>query len=101
MRSTHTYAILQVDAATYKDIEDRLRAVNYGHCIHDGKIDMTGIAIQIDPVEAPGRTMSTKERARRLAGDMPWVTSYFPPEKYEDFIQQVRACLDAALEEAI
>jgi hypothetical protein len=50
---SHTYAILQVNPATYRDIEERLRAVNYGHCIDGGVIDMHGIALQVDPAGEP------------------------------------------------
>jgi hypothetical protein len=43
--------------------------------------------------------MTTEERARALAGDMPWITSELLHPKYADFVEQVRAYLDAAVME--
>lgn len=45
--------------------------------------------------------MSTAERARRLVGDMPWVTEHLTPTQLADLSKQIEACIDVAVEEAI
>jgi hypothetical protein len=43
---THTYVTLEVSAATYKEIADKLREAGYDHAFGDeGEIDMHGIAL--------------------------------------------------------
>lgn len=50
---THTYAILKISAAAYKEIADKLRAAGYHENFDkdDGAevIDMHGIAIKAEP----------------------------------------------------
>lgn len=51
MRTTHTYAILEVDPEIYKKIRAQLEEAGYGHAFHRGNnddevIDMNGIALQ-------------------------------------------------------
>ena len=52
MTVTHTYAILEVDAATFADVMGRLLQAGYEHAIHDqdgrAVIDMHGIALRIE-----------------------------------------------------
>lgn len=49
---THTYAILEVSSAVYKEIKDKLEAAGYQHAFHDDRdgdgtvIDMHGIALK-------------------------------------------------------
>jgi hypothetical protein len=46
MRTTHTYALLEVTAAAYDEIASKLRGCGYGSSINDqGEIDMHGIAL--------------------------------------------------------
>ena len=46
LRSTYTYALLDVSAATYDEIEKKLREAGYDHAFNDkGEIDMHGIAL--------------------------------------------------------
>lgn len=45
---SHTYALLEVDVSTYRDIEQRLRDARYDHAIDCGVIDMHGIAIDCE-----------------------------------------------------
>lgn len=47
-RPTHTYALLDLSPAAFKEISDKLRAAGYGHAFSlDGKvIDMQGIGVQ-------------------------------------------------------
>jgi hypothetical protein len=42
--------------------------------------------------------MRSDERARRLVGDMPWVTEALTPPQIEDLKKQIRAALDAHVE---
>lgn len=50
IRSTYTYATLEVSAAAYKEIRDKLDAAGYQHAFHedgDGEvIDMHGIGLK-------------------------------------------------------
>lgn len=59
LRSTHTYAVLELSEAAVKEIEAKLRAAGYEDQFHqeDGRIviDMHGIAV------APELSTSAKE----------------------------------------
>ena len=61
---THTYAVMDVSAATFSEIEKKLRKAEYFHAIHvDGPhktptLDMHGIGLQ---VEGAGTTSGTIE----------------------------------------
>jgi len=50
MRTTHTYAILEVKPEIYDEVKRLLQAADYHHAFHkdgaDEVIDMTGIALQ-------------------------------------------------------
>jgi hypothetical protein len=52
---TYTYAILEVSAAAYEEIAEKLKAAGYQHAFHkDGRdtvIDMHGIALKEQPAE--------------------------------------------------
>lgn len=52
---THTYAILVLSKAAWKEIRDKLAGTGYEDQIHDDKIDMHGIAVQADSEEAEPR----------------------------------------------
>lgn len=65
MRTTHTYAILEISAAAYEEIRAKLEQAGYQHAFHpkaDGRIaiDMYGIAVAtdmsdvLDPPDADG-----------------------------------------------
>ncbi len=45
IRSTHTYATLEVSAEAYDEIYKLLELADYQHAFHDGLIDMHGIAL--------------------------------------------------------
>src|SRR5229473_3344975 len=42
---THTHANLEVSGPTYEEIKALLLKADYGHCLHDGVIDMHGIGL--------------------------------------------------------
>lgn len=54
MRVTHTYAVLKISSAAYKEIRDKLEAAGYAEQFHSRQvsgedsevIDMHGIALQ-------------------------------------------------------
>lgn len=52
MRSTYTYVILDLSPAAFREISEKLKAADYGHCFHenDGRtvIDMHGIAVAME-----------------------------------------------------
>jgi hypothetical protein len=49
VRSTYTYAILDLSDAAYREIAEKLRDAGYGHAFHNDHgrvvIDMHGIAV--------------------------------------------------------
>lgn len=50
MRSTYTYAVLDLSPAAYEEIRQKLTDAGYGHAFHTGRdgrtvIDMRGIAV--------------------------------------------------------
>lgn len=53
MRTTHTYAILEVAPEIYKQIHKQLKEAGYDHAFHtngdDHVIDMNGIALKAKP----------------------------------------------------
>lgn len=55
-RSTHTYVILEISAAAYAEISEKLREAGYSHAFHSPDdvetIDMHGIAIQSEKAPA-------------------------------------------------
>ena len=56
LRQTHTYVILPLSAAAYREIRAKLLAAGYGHAFQDlgtleEVIDMHGIAVQRAPDE--------------------------------------------------
>lgn len=50
---TYTYAILEISAAAYQEIKQKLTDVGYEHAFHDDVIDMHGIAVQAEPPPKP------------------------------------------------
>jgi len=53
MRQTRTFAILEISATAFAEIEERLRAAGYQDQFHDGDaglvIDMHGLAVHAIP----------------------------------------------------
>lgn len=58
LRTTHTYAVLQISRAAYDEIRGKLLEADYGHALHREEgfelIDMRGIALQSLEVPAAG-----------------------------------------------
>lgn len=53
LRTTHTYAILELSHAAYNEINAKLRAAGYHHVFHEDSshgtvMDMHGIALALD-----------------------------------------------------
>ena len=73
IRQTHTYAVLEVSPAAYREIRGALEAAGYAHAFHQGGdgevIDMHGIALGVGArPEAPaaaGNFDVLKEMSRR------------------------------------
>lgn len=57
MRQTHTYVILPLSAAAYREIRAKLLEAGYTHALdgaigtREERIDMHGIAVQCEPDE--------------------------------------------------
>lgn len=58
MKTTHTYAILEISAGAYAEIRALLDAAGYQHALHDDVVDMHGIAIRAaaEPYVKPAPT---------------------------------------------
>lgn len=77
MRTTHSFANLQVSQATYDEIMQLLMKANYYHAfIKQNKednvlIDMHGIALSRDPIKAtpPELTEEEKDSLKMTRGD--------------------------------
>ncbi len=41
--------------------------------------------------------MPVAERAKRLVGDMPWVTKHLTPKQMADLPRQIETCIRAAI----
>jgi hypothetical protein len=69
LRSTYTYAILEVGSEFYREVREKLEAAGYTHAFHadtEGEvIDMHGIALRAEPEPAPAP--SVLELTRDLA----------------------------------
>lgn len=64
MRSTHTYAVLEISNAAYDEIRAKLEAAGYQHAfMDDGEIDMHGIAVK---AESTNSSVNNHERLLRL-----------------------------------
>lgn len=52
---THTYVILEISSAAYKEIKQKLEAAGYHHVFHENRgevvIDMQGIALKDDGIK--------------------------------------------------
>ena len=74
MRSTHTYAELEVSELVYDEIRRKLEAAGYDHALQDGTIDMHGIGLvkmsrerdtsQVEPL--PGEVLSVTQAREKL-----------------------------------
>lgn len=53
MRTTYTYAVLEVSDAAYDEIAEKLIAAGYAHVFHNGVMDMHGIALSIGRDASP------------------------------------------------
>ena len=60
MKSTHTYAVLEISPAAFLEIADKLREAGYHHCfVETGEcvIDMHGIALAADSPKSTPQTL--------------------------------------------
>lgn len=68
MRQTHTYVVLEISDAAYREISAKLKDAGYGHAFNkNGEIDMHGIAVQseraeFDTSQSPEADGGNKER---------------------------------------
>src|SRR5687768_10458814 len=64
LRQTHTYAELEVSAAAYDEVADKLKAAGYDHAFQDGVIDMHGIALTRGPEPERKLVVNSSSRMR-------------------------------------
>lgn len=79
IRSTHTYAILDVSPAAYREIEGKLRDAGYEHLLNDDGeghtvIDMHGLALRVDPdvEEKPHAHAYELVGSRKVGSSLGW-----------------------------
>ncbi len=70
MKTTHTYALLEVSAAAFREVSEKLRAAGYDHAFDaDGNvIDMHGIALTLHACELGACSCSCEKNAERAEG---------------------------------
>lgn len=77
MRQTHTFVVLDLSPAAFREISDQLKAADYGHCfLHsDGRdvIDMQGIAV----AKEESKVQSPRSKSKLPAG---WVRGPMSPK---------------------
>lgn len=57
-RQTHTYALLEVSAASYDEIKTKLQAAGYGHAfLSNGTIDMHGIGVTREETDLNAKSL--------------------------------------------
>ena len=61
---SHTYAILGVSPATYREIRTKIEDADYHHAFHGDVIDMHGIALSEEPATEPPTPTATVESLR-------------------------------------
>jgi hypothetical protein len=54
MRSTHTYAVLELSPAAYSEIREKLATAGYQHAFKGDVIDMHGIGVTAESTAQPG-----------------------------------------------
>lgn len=74
--ATHTYALLEVSPVAYDEVESKLKDAGYDHALHEGRIDMQGLALKRlgdDEVTKSTVTFDIRakddETAKRIAED--------------------------------
>lgn len=72
-KTAHTYAILEISEAAYREIRGKLEEAGYAHAFHlrddqgDGEvIDMHGIALRADPANPTGKSEALEAEVTRL-----------------------------------
>lgn len=69
LRTTYTFATLEISKAAYDEIRNKLTEAGYQHTFHeDGVIDMHGIGIAQEPVKKKKWTTSLEARGHILTG---------------------------------
>lgn len=59
LRSTHTFAELEVSAAAYDEIAGKLREAGYDHAFNEGAIDMHGIGVTRSAEQGASKALVT------------------------------------------
>lgn len=89
MRSTHTYAILEVSQQCYDEIAAKLRAAGYDHAFGtDGTIDMQGIGLSPEEEPEPECCCRRVDVDREDASDCP---AHGPGSPYEKAAKALEA----------
>lgn len=97
IRTTHTYAVLELSEAAYQEIREAFERAGYGHAFHDdaehGKlIDMHGIAVSCEKVAGgPEPTTEAGTPCRRcsecIGEEHHWLEHCEDPDEVETDVE--------------
>ena len=71
--ATHTYAVLDVSEATYREVREKLGAAGYEHAFDRGIIDMHGIALRAESVNLKALQLEIRDDGS-LVGEVDFVS---------------------------
>ena len=71
IRSTHTFAELEVSSETFKEIANKLREAEYSHAFVDGAIDMHGIGLTSAKDLFPSAYLTKNDHVRLVICNIP------------------------------
>jgi len=91
MRTTRTYAVLQVTSRTYTEIYEAFKAAEYSHAfMDDDVIDMHGVALsRLDIVpKLTDDMLGTQAEVDRLEDALRWISAHCEDETVRDHVSR-------------
>jgi hypothetical protein len=102
VRTTRTYAVLEITPMAYAEIRGRLERAGYAEAIEDGEIDMHGIGLKIIGDAKPTNIeIGTLLSARTKAGVVELCVNGERTQMDLDKAREVLAMLSGAIEAAV
>lgn len=110
MRTTHTYAVLDVPRAVYAAVRALLAAANYEHAFHvdEGRevIDMHGIALRSKdgPVNSDitvGTLLSSRTKTGRIEFTLNGELTQMDLDKAREIVGMLQAAIEAAVSDEL
>lgn len=102
MRTTHTYAVLEVTPMAFAEIKHRLEMAGYDHAFHGDMIDMHGIGLKALTTAHPTNIeIGTLLSQRTKQGMVEMAVNGERSQMDLDKAREVRGMLDGAIEAAV